>query len=161
MDCRLLTGSALLIAAFASVPASAQQSPLRGLTSIHVLAEETDETDAKCGVRKADLESAAAKALQDGGLKVVDASRTTLNVSLITLILEPEGLCVSHLGISLRSLTFGTLSYAPESKQTLEALLQQERTLLSSPRAEHGGRLRDRVQTMTERFAKAIAAANQ
>jgi hypothetical protein len=150
-----------LIAVFASVPAGAQQSPLRGLTSIHILAEETDENDAKCGIRKADIETAAAKALQDGGSKVVDASRTTLNVSLITMILEPEGLCVSHLGISLRSLAFGTLSYAPDAKQTLEALLQQERTLLSSPKGEHAGRLRDRVQTLTERFAKAIAAANQ
>ncbi|RPJ71420.1 MAG: hypothetical protein EHM24_12425 [Acidobacteria bacterium] len=158
---RRLALSAFLALVFASVPAIAQQSPLRGLTSVHVVAEETDENDARCGVQKADIESAAAKALRDGGVTVVDSSRTTLYVSLITLTLEPEGLCVSHLGVSLRSLAFGALSYAPDAKQTLEALLQQERTIFSSPKAEHGGRLRDRVQTLTGRFAKEISTANR
>jgi len=156
-----LVAAAVLVAAFAAAPAGAQQSPLRGITTIHILAEETDENDAKCGVRKGDIEAAAAKALQDGGVKVADASRATLNVNLITLLLEPEGLCVSHLGMSLRSLAFGTFAHAPEAKQTLEAFLQQERTLFSSDKAEHGQRTRDRVEALAARFAKEIAKANQ
>ena len=160
MNCRVAL-SAIVVAVFLSVPVGAQESPLRGLPSIHVLSEETDENDAKCGVSQADLVSTASKALLDSGVKVVDASRATLSVSLITLFLEPEGMCVSHLAVSLKSLAYGALAHAPESKQTLEAVLQQERSLFSSPRAEHAARLRDRVQALTGRVAKEIRNANQ
>ena len=161
MICRLAL-SAFVAAVFASAPApaSAQESPLRGLSSIHVVSEETDENDAKCGVSKADIVSIASKALLDSGVKVVESSRTTLYLSMITLNLEPDGVCVSHLGLSLRSLAYGALAYAPDAKQTLEAVLQQERTLFSSARTEHGARLRDRVQALTERVAKEIRRAN-
>ena len=158
---RVVVLSAFLAAAFAAAPAGAQPSPLKGMSGVQVLAEDTDANDAKCGVVKADLVSTASKALLDAGVKVVDSARATLNLSLITLTIEPEGMCVSHLGLSLRSFAFGSLAHAPDTKLTFEATLQQQRTLFSSARAEHGARLRDRVRSLTERIAKEIQAANQ
>ena len=160
---RRLALAALLVAASAALPsaAAAQPVPLKGLTSLQIVAEDTDENDAKCGVTKADIVAAASKALADSGVKVVDSSRSTLGVSLITLVVEPEGLCVSHVGISLRALAFGSLSYAPDEKLTIEGTLQQQRSLFSSPKTEHGARMRERVRTLAERIAKEIAAANR
>ena len=146
-----------------AVPATAQtrqQQRLKGLTAVTVLIEDLDDDSASCGITRTGLTTAASKALLDNGVRIDDDEWADLYVTVNTIYLEANNLCVSNILVQLFEHLYATPNHSAQPVFG-PFILANVMGMSSSSRAVHGQRIRDTVVEFVESIAVDIRVANQ
>jgi len=136
---------------------------LHGIKTVTVMAQAATEVDKACGLDMEAAKAAATKALLDGGIRVVsekEASEAGLGIRFTTLHFATAAVCVSNVKVDISARAFATFAFNEEPVRAW-IMLEEQGTLISSPRADHPSRTTQKITDMTEILASHIRLANQ
>jgi hypothetical protein len=163
MNAKWLRGLALVLCTLAAPQAFTQKldAELKGITLVGVVVEDLSSQAAACGLKQDAIEAAAAKILNDSGLKVVRNSDndTYLYLHVMTTSVPP-GLCVSRYDAYLYTHTTTRLSYQATPVLVLVSLIH-EGGLAGGAAAGHGDNVVRSLTQYVDQIAGRIRRANQ
>jgi len=145
-----------------AAPAAAQRpdAELKGITTVGLVVEDLSDAAAGCGLTRPAIETMAARALLDGGLKVVRNSDEDTYVYLNVITTSaPGGLCVSRYDAYLYTHTTAKLSYQA-SPVLVQVSLLHEAGLSGGSAAGHGDNIVKNLKAYVDQFASRIRKAN-
>jgi hypothetical protein len=140
---------------------------LRGISALQVISEAPSDGDQRCGLAGDAPRLAAAKVIEDLGLKVSQDRRLPImSLDLATAHVKEFDLCVSHVRVVLSTIVVAVAQespgYTPSSGSRIGRLEVLSRQVMSwSAPAAHGERVRARISEVASQIVAEIKLANQ